>query len=104
MVKGGSNVGLRMFSSDIKRNDCVHNNIILDLDKVKPLLITTGSKKLEKTSFLPVNKGYEMSISNNYKDGVGIVYKDLITITSLKNSFGKLKKKSPGLDDLVKAN
>ncbi len=104
MVKGGYNVGLRMFSSDNKRNKCVPYRFISDPEKGKPLKIATASKKLEETFFIPDNKGYKESTSNNCNDVAGIVYKNIITMEALKKSFGNLKKKSPGLDDLVKTN
>ena len=103
-VKGGYSVGIRTISTDIKKTTGVPVGSSLDSEralKVSPNV----TKELEKTKHTPLKKGHSASTSNSYKDVAKIVYKKFTTIDAIKESFSKLKaNKSPGLDDLVKAN
>lgn len=105
MVKGGCNVKIRKFSSDSKKTNSVPINIDLDPIRVPKVFLNTP-KESKKTKHIPIakTKGCNESTSNNCEDVAKIVYRNFITIEAIKESFGKLKNKSPGLDDLVKAN
>jgi group II intron reverse transcriptase/maturase len=105
MVKGGSSVGIRKFSSDSKKINSVPTSINLDPKRV-PKVSPNTSKESKKTNHIPIDKtkGCNESTSNNCKDVAKIVYRKFITMKAIKESFGKLKNKSPGLDDLVKTN
>ena len=105
MVKGGCSVKIRKFSSDSKKTSSVPISINLDPIRVPKVFLNTP-KELKKTKHIPVvqTKGCNESTSNNWEDVVKIVYRNFITIEAIKESFDKLKNKSPGLDDLVKTN
>lgn len=104
-VKGGCSVRIRKFSSDSKKINSVPTSINLDPKRVTKISPNT-SKESKKTNHIPINitEGCNESISYNCKDVAKIVYKKFITMKAIKESFGKLKNKSPGLDNLVKAN
>jgi group II intron reverse transcriptase/maturase len=105
MVKGGCNVKIRKFSSDSKKINSVPISINLDPIRVPKVFLNTP-KESKKTKHIPIvkTKGCNESTSNNCEDVAKIVYRNFITIEAIKESFGKLKNKSPGLDDLVKTN
>lgn len=105
MVKRGCSVRILKFSSDSKKINSVPTSIYLD-PKRAPKVSPNTSKELKKTNCIPLNKtkGCNESTSNNCNDVAKIVYRKFITMEAIKESFGKLKNKSPGLDDLVKAN
>jgi hypothetical protein len=92
-----------MFSSDSKKITSVSmcNNLDSERDSI---VFSNAPKELIDINHTPLGNGCGDSISSNYKDVAKIVYKKFITIEAIKTSFGKLKNKSPGLDDLVKAN
>jgi hypothetical protein len=104
-VKGGCSVRIRKFSSDSKKINSAPTSINLDPKRVTKVSLNT-SKESKKTNHIPINitDGYNESTSYNGKDVAKIVYKKFITMEAIKESFGKLKNKSPGLDNLVKAN
>lgn len=82
MVKGGSSVGIRKFSSDSKKINSVPTSINLDPKRV-PKVSPNTSKESKKTNHIPIDKtkGCNESTSNNCKDVAKIVYRKFITIS-----------------------
>ena len=105
MVEGGCSVRIQKFSSDSKKINGVPTSINLDPKRVSKVSPNTA-KESKKTNHIPIDKtkGCNESTFNNCKDVANIVYRKFITMEAIKESFGKLKNKSPGLDDLVKTN